>query len=477
MSDRVYEHPLVSRYASAEMSYLFSPHKKFSTWRRLWLALAEAEQALGLDISDEQLAAMRRHLDDIDYEAAAAYEQRFRHDVMAHVHTWGDLVPESRAIIHLGATSCYVGDNTDLVVLRDALDLLLPKLANAIGQLATFAEAYAETPTLGFTHYQPAQLTTVGKRACLWLQELLMDLRALGRARQDLRFRGVKGTTGTQASFLQLFDGDHDKVERLDARVTAAFGFPSAYAVTGQTYPRKVDHEVVSALASFGATAHRIATDIRLLANLKELEEPFGEHQIGSSAMAYKRNPMRSERVCALARHLVSLSQDTAWTSALQWMERTLDDSANRRMSLPEAFLAADGILQVFQNVFAGLVVYPAVIARRVASELPFMATENLIMAMVRRGADRQEVHEAIRVHSMEAARVVKLEGGDNDLLDRIRADSWFALIHDDLDELLDPSTFVGRAPEQVRAFLEAEVGPAIEPWKAYLGSTTDLHV
>ena len=477
MSDRVYEHPLVSRYASSEMSYLFSPHKKFSTWRRLWLALAEAEQALGLDIEDEQLQAMREHLEDIDYAAAAAYEKQFRHDVMAHVHAWGDQIPEARPIVHLGATSCYVGDNTDLVVLRDALDLLLPKLANAVHQLAGFAGRHAGLPTLGFTHYQPAQLTTVGKRACLWLQELLMDLRALERARGDLRFRGVKGTTGTQASFLALFDGDHDKVLELDRRVTAAFGFEQAYAVTGQTYPRKVDHEVLSALASFGATAHRIATDIRLLANLKELEEPFGEHQIGSSAMAYKRNPMRSERVCALARHLVSLTQDTAWTAALQWMERTLDDSANRRMSLPEAFLAADGILQVFQNVFAGLVPYPAVIARRVASELPFMATENLIMAMVRRGADRQEVHEAIRVHSMEAARVVKLEGGDNDLLDRVRDDAFFAPIHGDLEALLDPSTFVGRAPEQVRAFIEAEVEPALQPYQAVLGATTELHV
>ncbi|MCP4810163.1 MAG: adenylosuccinate lyase [Proteobacteria bacterium] len=476
MSDRVYEHPLVSRYASAEMSYLFSPHKKFSTWRRLWLALAEAEQALGLDITDGQLDSMRGHLEDIDYDLAATYEKKFRHDVMAHVHAWGDQIPDARPIIHLGATSCYVGDNTDLVVLRDALDALIPKLANAVHHLAAFAETHAALPTLGFTHFQPAQLTTVGKRACLWLQELLMDLRALTRARADLRFRGVKGTTGTQGSFLALFDGDHDKVVELDRRVTASFGFPSAFRVTGQTYTRKLDHEIVSALASFGATAHRIATDIRLLANLKELEEPFGKHQIGSSAMAYKRNPMRSERVCALSRHLISLAQDTAWTGALQWMERTLDDSANRRMSLPESFLAADGILEVFQNVFAGLVVYPAVIGRRIASELPFMATENLIMAMVRKGADRQEVHEAIRVHSMDAAQVVKGEGGDNDLIDRVRADSYFAPIHPDLDTLLDPSTFVGRAPQQVSEFLEAEVRPALAPF-AQLGAATSLRV
>jgi adenylosuccinate lyase len=476
MSDRLYEHPLVSRYASAEMSYQFSPHKKFSTWRRLWLALAEAEQALGLDITDAQLDQMRGSLDDIDYELAATYEKKFRHDVMAHVHAWGDLIPEARPIVHLGATSCYVGDNTDLVVLRDALDLLVPKLANAIHLLAGFAHQHKDLPTLGFTHFQPAQLTTVGKRACLWLQELLMDLRALQRARADLRFRGVKGTTGTQASFLTLFEGDHDKVEELDERVTASFGFPSAFRVTGQTYPRKVDHEVVSALASFGSTAHRIATDIRLLANLKELEEPFGKHQIGSSAMAYKRNPMRSERVCALARHVMSMSQNTAWTGAVQWMERTLDDSANRRMSLPEAFLGVDGILEILQNVFGGLVVYPAVIRRRIDGELPFMATENLIMAMVKRGADRQEVHEAIRVHSMDAARVVKVQGGDNDLLDRVRADAYFAPIHGDLDSLLDPSTFVGRAPQQVDAFLEHEVRPALAGFPG-LGASSELRV
>ncbi|MED5374052.1 MAG: adenylosuccinate lyase [Myxococcota bacterium] len=474
---RLYEHPLVSRYASEDMSFLFSPHHKFSTWRRLWLALARAEMELGLNIQPEQIEAMEASLEDIDYPAAAEYERRFRHDVMAHVHAWGDQIPEAKAIIHLGATSCYVGDNTDLVVLREALDLLIPKLANAIHHLANFAREYADQPTLGFTHYQPAQLTTVGKRACLWLQELLMDLRALQRVRGDLRFRGVKGTTGTQASFLALFGGDHDKVEALDAKVTEAFGFESAYRVTGQTYTRKVDHEVLSALASFGATAHHIATDIRLLANLKELEEPFGKSQIGSSAMAYKRNPMRSERVCALSRHIITLSQDSAWTAALQWMERSLDDSANRRMSLPESFLAADGVLQVLSNVFSGLVVYPAVIQRRIASELPFMATENLIMAMVQRGADRQEVHEAIRVHSMDAARVVKMEGGDNDLLDRVRADPFFAPIHGDLESLLDPASFIGRAPEQVAAFLEHEVEPALAPFAEALGARPELSV
>ncbi|MFT5583344.1 MAG: adenylosuccinate lyase [Cognaticolwellia sp.] len=473
---RTYENPLVSRYASSEMSEAFSPHTKFSTWRKLWLALAEAEQELGLEISDAQLDAMRSTLNDIDYEAAGTYERQFRHDVMAHVHAWGDQIPGAKGIIHLGATSCYVGDNTDLVVLRSALDLVIPKLAAAIGHLAKFAQEHKDQPTLGFTHYQPAQLTTVGKRACLWLQELLMDLRALTRCRADLRFRGVKGTTGTQASFLALFDGDHAKVEALDAKVTAKFDFPSAYMVTGQTYSRKVDHEILSALASFGATAHRIATDIRLLANLKELEEPFGKQQIGSSAMAYKRNPMRSERVCALSRHIIALSQDSAWTAALQWMERTLDDSANRRISLPESFLAADGVLEVLGNVFAGLVVYPAVIARHIAAELPFMATENLIMAMVRRGADRQDVHESIRVHSMAAAAVVKQQGGDNDLIARIQADPSFALIHGDIDALMDPASFVGRAPQQVAAFLEQEVWPALAPFGP-LGQASELKV
>ncbi len=473
---RTYENPLVARYASAEMSYVFSPHKKFSTWRRLWLALAESQQALGLDISNDQLQAMRGSLEDLDLEAAAAYERRFRHDVMAHVHAWGDQVPQARPIIHLGATSCFVGDNTDLVLLREGLDLLRPRLARAISRLAGFAREHRALPTLGFTHFQPAQLTTVGKRACLWLQELLMDLRALERAREDLRFLGVKGTTGTQASFLALFDGDHDKVEELDRRVSAAFGFTERYRVTGQTYPRKVDHEVVSALGSFGATAHRIATDIRLLANLKELEEPFGKQQIGSSAMAYKRNPMRSERVCSLARHLVSLSQDTAWTTALQWMERTLDDSANRRICLPEAFLAADAIVGILDNIFDGLVVYPAVIGRRIASELLFMATENIIMAMVRRGSDRQEVHEAIRTHSMEAARVVKDEGGENDLIERIRGDAFFAPIHSDLEALLDPSTFTGRAQQQVEAFLAEEVEPALSAYELG-GEATELKV
>ncbi len=479
MSDRsTYRSPLVTRYASSEMASLLSDDTKFRTWRRLWLALARAEQSLGLDIDDEQLAELDAAVGEpIDYAVASAYEKKLRHDVMAHVHALGEVAPKARPIVHLGATSCYVGDNTDLVVMRDALDLLLPKLAAVIARLASFAREHASLPTLGFTHYQPAQLTTVGKRATLWLQELLIDLDNWQRLRDGLRFRGVKGTTGTQASFLALFDGDHAKVEQLDQLVAEAFDFPRSFAVTGQTYPRKVDHEVVSALGSFACSAHKLATDVRLLANLKEVEEPFGKHQIGSSAMAYKRNPMRSERICALARHLMVLPANTAQTAAVQWMERTLDDSANRRIALWEAFLTADGILETLMSVTGGLVVYPAVIARRVRSELPFMATENIIMAMVRRGADRQEVHEVIRVHSQAAAAVVKQQGGDNDLLDRIRADAYFAPVHADLDALLEPSTFVGRAPEQTRAYLDGEVAAALAPWSDKLAGGGELRV
>lgn len=477
MSRRRYESPLVERYASEPMATLWSDDHKFRTWRRLWLALAEAQAELGLPITEAQLEELRAHLDDIDYDAAARYERELRHDVMAHVHALGDVAPGARPILHLGATSCFVGDNTDLLVLRDALDVLLPKLAGVIHRLAGFADAWADQPTLGFTHFQPAQLTTVGKRACLWLQDLLLDLANLERLRRDLRFRGVKGTTGTQASFLALFDGDADKVVALDRLVAKRFGFDRTYAVTGQTYPRKVDHEILSALGSFGATVHRMATDLRLLAHLKEVEEPFGSKQIGSSAMAYKRNPMRSERICALARHLMVLPMDTAQTAAVQWMERTLDDSAVRRVALPEAFLTADGILETLLSVVGGLVVYPAVIRRRINEELPFMATENVLMAMVRAGADRQEVHEAIRLHSMEAARQVKEHGRPNDLVDRIRADPTFAPVHTELDRLLDPSTFVGRAPDQVRTFLAEEVQPALAPWADRLAEGSDLRV
>jgi len=477
MDPTIAENPLASRYASAEMSALFSPQHKFSTWRRLWLSLAEAERQLGLPISEAQIQEMKDTLDDIDLSTAAAYEKELRHDVMAHVHAWGDIAPSARPIIHLGATSCFVGDNTDLLILRDALAVLLPKLANTIDALEDFARTHADLATLGFTHYQPAQLTTVGKRTCLWIQDLLSDLIRLQQVRTEIRFRGVKGTTGTQASFLSLFDGDHDKVEALDRKVTSSFGFDQAYGVTGQTYPRKTDHIILSALAGLGVSAHKMATDIRLLANLKEIEEPFGTRQVGSSAMAYKRNPMRSERICSLARHIVTLSQDAAWTASVQWLERTLDDSANRRIILTNAFLAADGVLETLLNVSRGLVVYPEIIRRRITSELPFMATENLIMAMVRAGGDRQEIHEAIRIHSQEAATQVKQHGQENDLLDRVRADPLFAPILDDLDALMDPDTFVGRAPEQTLAFLNGEVANVLAPYQDCLGATTELKV
>ncbi|KAM6386500.1 PUR8 lyase, partial [Uria aalge] len=470
-----YRSPLVSRYASPEMGFNFSERKKFGTWRRLWLYLAQAEKSLGLSITDEQIKEMEANLDNIDFKMAAEEEKKLRHDVMAHVHTFAHCCPKAAAIIHLGATSCYVGDNTDLIVLRDGFNLLLPKLARVISRLANFAEKYADLPTLGFTHYQPAQLTTVGKRCCLWIQDLCMDLQNLERARDDLRFRGVKGTTGTQASFLQLFEGDHSKVEELDRLVTAKAGFKRSYMVTGQTYSRKVDIEVLSVLASLGASIHKICTDIRLLANLKEIEEPFEKEQIGSSAMPYKRNPMRSERCCSLARHLMTLVLDPLQTASVQWFERTLDDSANRRVCLAEAFLTADIILSTLQNISEGLVVYPKVIERRIRQELPFMATENIIMAMVKAGGNRQDCHEKIRVLSQQAAAVVKQEGGDNDFIDRVRADPYFSPIHKQLESLLDPSSFTGRAPQQVAKFLKEEVRPALIPYQSKMGGKIEL--
>ncbi|KFR11014.1 Adenylosuccinate lyase, partial [Opisthocomus hoazin] len=432
-------------------------------------------QSLGLPITDEQIQEMEANLDNIDFKMAADEEKKLRHDVMAHVHTFAHCCPKAAAIIHLGATSCYVGDNTDLIVLRDGFNLLLPKLARVISRLADFAEKYADLPTLGFTHYQPAQLTTVGKRCCLWIQDLCMDLHNLERARDDLRFRGVKGTTGTQASFLQLFEGDHSKVEELDRLVTEKAGFKRAYMVTGQTYSRKVDIEVLSVLASLGASIHKICTDIRLLANLKEIEEPFEKDQIGSSAMPYKRNPMRSERCCSLARHLMTLVLDPLQTASVQWFERTLDDSANRRVCLAEAFLTADIILSTLQNISEGLVVYPKVIERRIRQELPFMATENIIMAMVKAGGNRQDCHEKIRVLSQQAAAVVKQEGGDNDFIARVRADPYFSPIHKQLESLLDPSSFTGRAPQQVAKFLEEEVRPALIPYQSKMGGKIEL--
>ncbi len=472
-----YDSPLCSRYASKDMQVLWGDDRKFTTWRKLWVELARAERQLGLPISAEQVAELEAHVTDIDYEMAAKEEKKRRHDVMAHVHTYGHVAPTAAPIIHLGATSCYVTDNTDLILMRDGLGMLATSCAKVIDRLSAFAHLYKDLPTLGYTHFQAAQLTTVGKRACLWVQDLLLDLRALERARGDLKFRGVKGTTGTQASFLTLFHGDHAKVELLDSAVTRVFGFPRAYAVTGQTYSRKVDLEVLMALASLGATAHRIGTDLRLLAHEKEIEEPFEKEQIGSSAMAYKRNPMRAERACSLGRHLMALVQDGLHTYSTQWMERTLDDSAVRRIALPEAFLCADAVLGILQNVSEGLVVYPNVIRRHIESELPFMATENIIMAMVECGESRQETHERIRVLAQQAGATVKLEGKDNDLIARIRADSFFAPIIPDLDELLDPRTFIGRAPQQVEAFLRDEVQEALAPYADKLSGSSVLHV
>uniref|UniRef100_A0A8C7E139 Adenylosuccinate lyase n=1 Tax=Oncorhynchus kisutch TaxID=8019 RepID=A0A8C7E139_ONCKI len=480
-----YRSPLVSRYASKEMAYNFSDRKKFTTWRKLWIYLAKAEKALGLLVTDAQVTEMESHAEDIDFAMAAEEESKLRHDVMAHVHTFAHCCPTAAPIIHLGATSCYVGDNT----VREAWQpryfrmsvlnghVCFSWLARVIDRLSNFAEKYADLPTLGFTHYQPAQLTTVGKRACLWLQDLAMDMRNLQRAREDLRFRGVKGTTGTQASFLQLFQGDHDKVEDLDRMVTEMAGFKKAYMVTGQTYSRKVDIDSLSHLASMGATIHKICTDIRLLANLKEIEEPFEKEQIGSSAMAYKRNPMRCERCCSLARHLIALLADPLQTASVQWLERTLDDSANRRISLPESFLTADIILSTLQNITEGLVVYPKVIERHIRHELPFMATENIIMAMVKAGGNRQDCHEKIRVLSQQAANVVKQEGGDNDLLARVQADPYFAPILGHLDNILDPKTFIGRAPQQVARFLSEEVRPLLEPYKAEIDVKFELEL
>jgi len=472
-----WQSPLVERYASPSMAGLWSDDHKFRTWRRVWLALAEAQQALGLPITDQQLAEMRAHLDDVDHAAAQRHERRLRHDVMAHVHALGDVAPTARAILHLGATSCDVTDNADMVVLRDALDLVLPKLAAVIEALASFARSWGDEPTLGYTHLQPAQPTTVGKRTCLWIQDLLLDLRALERVRGDLRFRGIKGTTGTQASFLALFDNDHAKVEDLDRRVATAFGFQQVWPVTGQTYTRKADHEVVSTLASLGASVHKLATDLRLLAHLKEVEEPFGAEQIGSSAMPYKRNPMRAERICSLARHVMSLAQDTAQTAAVQWMERTLDDSAVRRIALAEAFLATDGILEALLDVSRGLVVHKAVIARHLADELPFLAAEEILASMVRAGADRQEIHERIRVHSQAAAIEVKDHGRPNDLMSRLKSDPAFRPIRDQLDTLLDARRFVGRAPEQTRAFLDRDVALALAPYAGRMGEGGGLRV
>lgn len=471
----VYVSPLVERNASREMSELFGAQKKFSTWRLLWLELAKAQKKLGLNITESQIRQMTRRLDDIDFKKAARYEKRFRHDVMAHVYTFGDAAPKAAPIIHLGATSCYVGDNADLLIIREALQLVAGKLAAVIDLLGKFAKKYRSMPTLGFTHYQPAQLTTVGKRATLWCYEFVMDLHEIEHRLETLPFRGVKGTTGTQASFLALFDGKQTKVKQLDKAVAAAFGFKKTCAVTGQTYQRKIDALVVNALASVAQSAHKMCNDIRLLANLKEIEEPFEKSQIGSSAMAYKRNPMRCERTTALSRFVLSLASSPQMTASEQWLERTLDDSANKRVVIPEAFLAVDGILQILINVTGGLVVYPKVIAARVGSELPFMASENILMAAVKAGGNRQELHEKIRLHSQAAAAQVKNLGKPNDLVGRLRADVAFAKVN--LDKILNPEAYVGRSPQQVDEFIRDVVTPIRKEYRKELNQDVELNV
>ncbi len=462
MRDR-YESPLAGRYASREMQEIFSPDRKFSTWRKLWIALAEGEKELGLPITEEQIAEMRAHVSDINYETAEAREKVVRHDVMSHVYAFGEQCPKAKGIIHLGATSCFVGDNTDIILMRDALRLIRKKLAAVISVLADFAEKYKDLPTLGYTHYQPAQPTTVGKRATLWIQEFMMDLSDLDYVEGSLLLRGVKGTTGTQASFLELFDGDHEKCVALDRKIAEKTGFPGCYPVTGQTYSRKVDTRVLNVLAGIAASATKFSNDIRLLQHMKEIEEPFEKTQIGSSAMAYKRNPMRSERIASLSRYILTVVQNPAVTSSVQWFERTLDDSANKRLSVPEAFLACDGVLDLCANVADGLVVYPRVIEKHLLAELPFMATENIMMDAVRAGGDRQELHERIRTHSMEAGRRVKEEGAENDLLERIAKDPAFGLTEESLQSAMDPSRYTGRAAFQTEEYLRDIVRPALE--------------
>jgi len=475
MPHDTYENPLTARYASAEMCRLWGDQRKFSTWRRLWVALAEAEAELGLPISAAQIEQLRAHVDDIDFDAAAAYERRLRHDVMAHVHAYGDQCPEARKIIHLGATSCYVTDNADLLLIREGLTILRGRLVRVIDRLATFAERNRGLACLAFTHLQPAQPTTVGKRACLWAYDLVQDLDEVERRLALLRARGAKGTTGTQASFLELFGGDHAKVRQLDELVARKMGFDGAYPVTGQTYSRKVDSQLMATLSGISQSGHKAATDLRLLQSRKEVEEPFEEEQIGSSAMAYKRNPMRAERMCALGRFVISLESSAAATLATQWLERTLDDSANRRLVIPQAFLAVDALLLLYQNVAGGLVVYPHVIARHLAEELPFMATENVLMAAVARGGDRQDLHERIRRHSQAAAAVVKQDGGANDLLKRLAADAAFAGV--DLTTALDPARYVGRAPQQVDEFLADIVAPLRAKYAGDLAGEAEVRV
>ena len=477
MSTDRYQSPLSERYASKEMQYIFSPDMKFRTWRKLWIALAETEKELGLDITDEQIAELKAHQDDINYEVAKEREKIVRHDVMSHVYAYGVQCPKAKGIIHLGATSCYVGDNTDIIVMTEALKVVKKKLVNVIAQLGAFAEKYKELPTLAFTHFQPAQPTTVGKRATLWAQEFVMDLEDLEYVLSGMKLLGSKGTTGTQASFLELFDGDQETIDKIDPMIAEKMGFTSCVAVSGQTYSRKTDTRVLNVLAGIAASAHKMSNDIRLLQHLKEVEEPFEKTQIGSSAMAYKRNPMRSERIASLSRYVLCDALNPAITSSCQWFERTLDDSANKRLSIPEGFLAIDGILDLCLNVTDGLKVYPKVIEKHLMAELPFMATENIMMDAVKAGGDRQELHERIRELSMEAGRNVKEEGRDNNLLELIAADPAFNLTLDELKQSMHPSRYIGRSKEQVERFLQTVVNPVLEANKELLGMTAEINV
>lgn len=476
MNDR-YQSPLSERYASKEMQYIFSPEKKFRTWRKLWIALAETEKELGLPITQEQIDQLKAHQNDINYDVAKAQEKLVRHDVMSHVHAYGMQCPAAKGIIHLGATSCYVGDNTDIIVMTEALKLVRKKLLNVMAELAAFAEAYKGLPTLAFTHFQPAQPTTVGKRATLWLQELFLDLEDLDHVVASMKLLGSKGTTGTQASFLELFDGDHEACREVDRRIAKKMGYDGCYPVSGQTYSRKVDTRVINVLAGIAQSAHKFSNDIRLLQHLKEVEEPFEKNQIGSSAMAYKRNPMRTERMASLSNYVMSDVMNPMLVASTQWFERTLDDSANKRLSVPEGFLGVDGILDLYLNVVDGLVVYPKVIEKRLMAELPFMATENIMMDAVKAGGDRQELHEKIRRLSMEAGRNVKERGVDNNLLELIAADSAFGLTLEELQKTMNPSKYVGRAPEQVEEFLAEVIRPILDENKELLGMSAEIQV
>ena len=478
MATNTYESPLSSRYASDEMLYIFSADKKFSTWRRLWVALARAEMELGLPVTQEQVDELEAHITDIDYARAAQWEKKLRHDVMAHVHTYGELCPKAMPIIHLGATSCYVGDNTDVILMREGLELVRTKLVKVIAHLASFADAYKALPTLGFTHFQAAQLVTVGKRATLWMNDLLMDLEEVEYRLSTLKLLGSKGTTGTQASFLELFEGDHEKVKQLEEKIAKEMGFTGVVPVSGQTYSRKMDYNVVSTLAGIAQSASKFATDMRLLCHLKEVEEPFEANQIGSSAMPYKRNPMRCERICSLARYVIVDVGNPAVTAATQWFERTLDDSANKRISVPEAFLAVDAILNIYMNVASGLIVHPKVIEKHVLEELPFMASENIMMDAVKRGGNRQELHERIRVHSIEAGKNVKDRGLANNLIDLIAEDPAFGMTKEELTAHLEPGRYIGRCPQQVEEFLALQVNPVLKRYESVLGTEeTELKV